>query len=229
MEVTEQGAAPHPGLTAGFYIRLTVGDTGCGIPGELIDRIFEPFFTTRSDGEGSGMGLSVVHGIVEGHGGAVTVQSEVGAGTVFRVYLPRVVAVSPPAKAKQVSAMPRGTERVLFVDDEVSHVNLAQRMLGRLGYTVSAVDKASEALEMFLAAPEAFDLLITDLTMPGMRGDDLCRRVQAVRPGFPVILSSGLNDSDTRERAVACGANGFLLKPFIYADLAARIREVLDR
>jgi PAS domain S-box-containing protein len=228
VEVTEK-EAPHPKLSPGPYIRLTVGDTGCGIPGELIDRIFEPFFTTRSDGEGSGMGLSVVHGIVEGHGGAVTVASEVGAGTVFQAYFPRLVAASAPAGGKDVSAIPRGTEKVLFVDDEVSHVNLARRMLGRLGYTVSAVDKSSEALELFLSAPDAFDLLITDLTMPGMRGDDLCRRVLAVRPGFPVILSSGLNDSDTRERAVECGAKGFLLKPFIYADIAARIREVLGR
>ncbi|MBW2101889.1 MAG: response regulator, partial [Deltaproteobacteria bacterium] len=178
------GPAPGP------YLLLTVEDTGPGMPEKVLDRVFEPFFTTKDRGKGTGMGLSVVHGIVEGYGGTVTAQSEPGKGAVFRVYLPATGSGAETGDSDDVKCpvpMGRG-ERILFVDDEEALVALGQRMIESLGYRVTTRVSSLEALELFRASPSRFDAVVTDLTMPHMKGDELAREITRIRRDIPVIL-----------------------------------------
>ena len=226
IEVDAAVAATHPDLTPGPYVRVTVRDTGPGMAPEVLARIFEPYFTTKAVGEGSGMGLAVVHGIVASYGGAVTVQSAPGQGTTCTVYLPRLaqeVAV-PPAPAQV--ALPRGQERILLVDDEASVAAIGQRLLTRLGYAVVAYTSSQEALEAFRAAPERFDLLITDYTMPQMTGEALARAVRQIRPDLPIILCTGFSETMTAEHARVLGIDAYLMKPWEIHVLAQTLRRV---
>ena len=219
--------AGHPGLAAGRFVRLLVRDMGCGIAPENLGRIFEPFFTTRPEGMGTGLGLSVVHGIVADHGGVVTVASEVGKGTTFQVYLP--LHEHPLASAAcEEKALP-GKERILFVDDEEDLVQMAKRGLADLGYWVAAFVSSVEALRAFRAAPDFYDAVVSDITMPGLTGDALARELRGIRPDIPIVLLTGSGEHMAREKAAAAGIQTFLLKPYSLAGLSVCLRKILDQ
>ena len=220
-------AAAHANLEEGAYLRLTVSDTGHGMDGATMERIFDPFFTTKAIGEGAGMGLATVHGIVTSYNGAVTVYSEPGEGTTFHVYLPRVDSTAVP-EATATEPVPRGKERILFVDDEEQIVRFGQQMLERLGYHVTARASSVEALEAFGAEPEKFDLVITDQTMPNMTGVVLARELMRIRPDIPVILTTGFSEAVTQEKAKNMGMRECIMKPVLASDLGRAIRRVLD-
>ncbi len=218
------------GLTAGRYLALTVGDTGVGIEPGIIDRIFDPFFTTKKPGEGTGMGLAVVHGIVKNCGGVITVKSEPGQGAEFSVYFPLLPEETEGGAASDAMAdVAGGNERLLLVDDEEVLVQVGSEMLAGLGYEVVGRTSSLEALDLFRARPDRFDLVITDLTMPILTGIDLVREIRRIRPGMPVILCSGFNETMTREKALELGVDEFILKPIAYRHIAPAIRRVLDR
>jgi len=216
-------------IPEGRYVRIQVRDTGPGIPPENLERIFEPFFTTKSVGEGTGLGLAVVHGIVQDRSGGITVESEAGKGTVFNVLLPVSDHVPSEEETRDKKPdLPGGKERILFVDDEPMIMKLGQRMLERQGYKVETRASGKEALECFKQNPGRFDLVVTDMTMPGMRGDHLARELMAIRPGIPIILTTGYSKLISEEKAKALGIRGFVMKPLTTLELAKTVRKVLD-
>jgi CheY-like chemotaxis protein len=221
-------AAAHPEISPGRFMRLTVRDTGCGMSPEVASRIFDPFFTTRGEGEGTGMGLSVVHGIVRKRHGLILVESEPDRGTSFEVLLP-MVEEGEEGRIDLLGAPLTGTGRILFVDDEPLVADTAERMLRALGYTVSAFTASLEALAEFRRKPDAFDLVITDVTMPGLTGDALAARIREIRPGIPVVLCTGHTDRITAEKAKELGFDGFLLKPVVLGDLSRTVYRLLVR
>jgi PAS domain S-box-containing protein len=227
MVLDGQLAAEYPDLTPGPYLRLTVSDTGRGIPAEIREKIFDPFFTTKAKGEGTGMGLSVVHGIVKSHRGTITVASEPQQGATFQVYLP-VIKGGVEYGIKAEESLPGGNEHILFVDDEKPLVDLGQRMLEGIGYRVTTRTSSIEALELFLAQPERFDLVITDMTMPNMTGKELADEILRIRPDIPLVLCTGYSEIITEKRAKALGIRAFLMKPIVLRELAETIRKVLD-
>jgi CheY-like chemotaxis protein len=194
---------------------------------EVIEHIFEPFFTTKSDGEGTGMGLPMVHSIVANHGGAMTVASTPGHGATFDVYLPCSKGAVKASTSRQ-EAIPSGHyERILFVDDEKALAHLGQAMLERLGYCAVVHTSALEALDIFRAAPQQFDLVITDQTMPHMTGDTFVRELRRIRPDIPVILCTGFSHTMSAEKARALGIDALLMKPLVSSDLGLAIQRVL--
>ncbi len=219
--------AERMGVVPGRFVRLTVADTGCGMPPEVLGRVFEPFFTTRPVGQGTGLGLSVVHGIVHGRGGAISAASEVGRGTEFRVCLPIDDGKTPSDEPKRVPASP-GTERILFVDDEVLLVEVTCRALEGLGYRVTGFTDSALALSAFRAEPFGFDLVVTDAMMPGLGGEQLVRELKALRPAIPVVVATGYSERITRESARALGFDGYLQKPVTAADVTALVRKLFD-
>ena len=222
---------PPPGLDLkpGPHVLLKVRDTGPGMTPEVRERIFEPFFTTKGVGQGTGLGLSVVHGIVRASRGAIDLETSPGQGATFSVYLPWVSAeISPADSPPEEQPLGRG-ERILVVDDERSLVELAAGLLGRLGYQVSPTTSALEALALVSQEPEAFDLVLSDQTMPLLTGLDLARRLHELRPGLPVILTTGFSDQLTPESLQAAGVAAVLLKPASAARLACQVRRVLAR
>ncbi|MBW1722153.1 MAG: response regulator [Deltaproteobacteria bacterium] len=218
----------HPEIAPGSYLQLTVKDTGSGIPPEIMDRIFDPFFTTKGEAKGTGMGLSVVHGIVKAHGGTITAYSEHGRGSTFHVFLP-VVDESGTIERGTDQPLQTGTERILFVDDEEFQVDLGKQMLERLGYKVTVRTSSVEALKLFRSNPYDFDLVITDMTMPGMTGDVLARELIAERPDIPVILCTGFSTQITEEKALEMGIRAFVMKPIIMSEISHTIRRVLEK
>ncbi|MBN2106878.1 MAG: PAS domain S-box protein [Deltaproteobacteria bacterium] len=222
-----EAAAKAPDLQQGQYVRLTVGDTGTGIDPAIKSKIFEPFFTTKEQGKGTGMGLSVVHGIVKSHGGAINVYSESGKGSTFSVYLP-VIAKGADEQKTGSAPMPGGTERILFVDDEDMVVEIGRSYLESLGYTVVTFGDSIEALKAFAENPGGYDLVITDYTMPRMTGYDLACEVLRLRPGLPVILCTGFSETISAGMAKKAGIREFLLKPLNKSDLAQAVRKTLD-
>ena len=224
--IQEQDAQNYPGMAPGDYLKLSIADTGPGIAPNLINRIFEPYFTTKPTGEGTGLGLSTVHGIVKDHGGSIKVYSEPGVGTTFHIFLP-VVEASLEADAKQPEQLPTGSESILFVDDEKPLIDLGRTLLERLGYRVETRASSIDAIEAFRTAPQKYDLIITDMAMPKMSGDELAREMKAIRSDIPIILCSGFSDRiDDRVRE-AIGVSAFLMKPVTYADLAKTVRMAL--
>ncbi|MFO0983629.1 MAG: ATP-binding protein [Planctomycetota bacterium] len=225
--VTEEFAAHHPPLRPGPHVRLAVSDTGCGIPPELLDRIFDPFFTTKPVGEGTGLGLSVAHGIVAAHEGVITVASEMDKGTTFEVHLPvmRDEQVAPDSVPGDL----QGSGRVLFVDDEPMLVAWGEQILTRLGYDVVAVNDPVHALELFRATPERFDIVITDQVMPRMTGEALARELLQTRPEIPIVLYTGFIRTMTPERARRLGIRACLTKPVVMAELAVTLRQILTQ
>jgi PAS domain S-box-containing protein len=219
--------AQYTGVLPGSYLELTVRDTGTGMDVSTMKQMFDPYFTTKEKGQGTGLGLSVVHGIVTSCGGAIRVYSEVGKGSIFHVYLPVKEGVEKGEDVVEES-LPLGTERILFIDDEPFMVNLQKRALESLGYSVVARTSSLEALEAFRAAPERFDLVITDMTMPHMTGEKLAREMIKIRSDIPVILCSGFSPNMTEQKAKALGIRAFVAKPLLKRDLAMTIREVLD-
>ena len=225
--VVEGGEAGETAdLSPGRYIELTVGDTGHGMPTHILDRIFDPFFTTKQKGEGTGMGLSVVHGIVGSYGGKITATSQAGKGSTFKVYLPTVERVETPFFLN-VDAVQNGTGRILLVDDETSLVDIGKQMLESLGYRVTGRTSSHEALELFKSKPDSFDLVITDMTMPNMTGDELAKELMRIKPEIPVILCTGYSARINQKRARAMGIRALVPKPVLRKDIAATIRDVL--
>jgi|GEM_PF-1226001 len=218
----------RPDLPSGMYARLAVRDTGPGMPPEVQERIFEPFFTTKEIGEGTGLGLAVVHGIVTSHGGAISVESAPGQGTTFRVYLPRCAEPATTLAPMQERA-PSGSERILLVDDEAPLARLLHIRLTHLGYQVVMCTSSAEALEVFQKAPRQFDLVITDQTMPQMTGEGLARALRRLRPDLPIILCTGFSHVMTPERAQRLGIDAFCMKPIKIQELGLIIRQVLAR
>jgi len=215
-------------LNDGHYLKMSVSDTGSGIPADIIDKVFEPYFTTKAPGEGTGMGLAVVHGIVQSYGGFITVDSEPGRGTTFNVFLPVEEMEVPPAPEINIS-IPRGTECILLVDDEKMNVEIIQAMLESLGYKVTGRTSSIEALEAFRNKPHEYDLVITDMTMPNMTGKELARELMVLRPDIPVILCTGFSEQIDEERAKSMGISAFIMKPIVMHDIAVTIREILDK
>ncbi len=227
VEVDERLAATHPKLRPGAYVLLSVMDTGHGMEPHVMSRIFDPFFTTKGPGEGTGMGLAVVHGIVTSHGGAISVTSQPGQGTTFHTYLPRVVGGALPEEI-QAEPLPGGTESILFVDDEEVVLRFGEALLPRLGYQVTFCTNGLDALKEFKKKPSRFDLVITDHMMPKMTGAALAEALHVIRPDIPIILFTGFSDQYTEKEMRAIGIQEVVLKPVIGADLAGKIRHVLD-
>ncbi len=227
VELDEASSPDFMNMKPGNYLLLTVSDTGSGIPQEIMERIFDPFFTTKAIGEGTGMGLSVIHGIVESFGGKVKVHSEPGKGTRFQVILP-VVSKSVEPEQTVMESLPKGTERILFVDDEPALIDIGKKILETLGYTVTATTQPAKAVEFFQNNPDEFDLLITDMTMPKKAGDTLAREIFSFRPDLPVILCTGFSAGITEEKARAIGIKAIFKKPISWTDIARLIRNVLD-
>ena len=220
--------AQHPELLPGPYVRLMVRDTGDGMDKVVLSRVFEPFYTTKPAGEGTGMGLAVVHGIVTSHGGAITVESAPEHGTTVTLYLPKVTAAEI-AEHQPDLPPPEGKGQILFVDDEETLVRLGQRMLERLGYGVVTTTSSAEALATFRMTPEAFDLVITDQTMPEMTGEMLAHELRQIRANIPIILCTGFSHIIDADKAMAQGIDAFLLKPLIAKDLGLAIKKVLSQ
>ncbi len=227
--VIDADGTNSPVMAPGKYQLLSTSDTGTGIPPEIMKRIFEPYFTTKKQGEGTGMGLAMVHGIVHSHGGDITVSSEPGIGTTFQVYLP-VTGEEPatvPGKP-QSQPLPGGNERILFVDDEDTLVDIWERMLTKLGYRVVTRTNCLEALEMFRSDPDRFDLVITDQTMPHMTGIRFTVELKAIRPDIPVILCTGFSEEIDEENYKTRGVSGFVMKPIVLEKIARTIRRVFE-
>jgi len=219
---------PSPRATGGPFVKLSVSDTGHGIEPEALERIFNPYFTTKSKQEGTGLGLAVVHGIVENYGGHVTVDSTVGQGTTFDVFLP-VVEPKTSAPGEETAPLPTGRERILWVDDEPTLVEACKRMVGSLGYDIAARTSSIEALEAFRANPDEFDLVITDMTMPSMTGVELARALMAIRPDIPIILCTGFSELVSENQAKALGIREFVMKPILRRNIAEAIRRALRK
>jgi two-component system, cell cycle sensor histidine kinase and response regulator CckA len=219
----------RPSLRRGHYLELTVRDTGQGISQDTMVRIFEPYFTTKEKGEGTGMGLAVVHGIVKEHGGEIRVYSEVGKGTIFRVYLPLLEMQLEDEKDMEEAPLPGKGETILFVDDEKIVVDLNKQLLEGLGYRVMAETDPVRALEVYKEDPEIFDLLITDKTMPQLTGFDLAREIRSICTGMPVILCTGFQEKEDMGKLAADRINQFIIKPARISSMAKAIRDVLDK
>ena len=224
-----QGDLPHlPDLQPGHYVKLAVSDTGHGIDPDNIQRIFDPFFTTKSKDEGTGLGLSVVFGIVKSHGGFINVASKLDQGATFNVYLPGIIheeITNVPIQGKVIG----GKERILFVDDEPALVDMGKRMLSSLGYDVTGVLNSVDAMNLFYSEPQRFDLVITDMTLPKMNGIVLSRKILKIRPEIPIILCSGIREDSTEEQARALGIRSYLTKPLTKRELAHAIRQALEK
>lgn len=215
-------------MKSGKCACITISDTGTGIDQTLIDKIFTPYFTTKELGKGTGLGLSVVHGIVKEHGGDIQVNSEVGKGTVFRVYLPLLEDANDSKAAAVIRIHPTGCERILIVDDEEPIVRMEQMMLEKNGYQVTACTSSIDALAAFKASSSSFDLVISDRGMPNMTGEQLAAELISIRPGIPIILCTGFCEEKDMLRAKSMGVTEFLMKPVATGDLATMVRKVLD-
>ncbi len=217
----------HPDLKPGPYIKLRVQDSGCGIAPEIMERIFDPYFSTRDGETGSGIGLAAVYGIVRDHGGGIEVVSELGKGTTFDLYFPALEKIDGDG-APASEAFKKGSERILFVDDEEALVKTQVRHLERLGYQVESTTDPEEALARFQVAPNAFDLVITDMSMPGMSGDRLVLEILKADPDARVILCTGYSRELDQEKALEIGVSAYVQKPITRQNMAQTIRDVLD-
>jgi signal transduction histidine kinase/ActR/RegA family two-component response regulator len=227
LELDADNVSDYPDLSPGNYLKLSVEDVGKGMDADTLERAFEPYFTTKEKDVGTGMGLAVVQGIVRSHGGAISIQSEPGYGTVIDILFPEIEQ-KVSARKEQIEPLPEGNERILFVDDEEPLVDIGKNMLERLGYDVTAATCPKEALAAFSEAPEAFNLVITDMTMPYMNGDAFAGKLLKIRPDIPVILCTGHSELINKEKALALEIKDFLMKPHTIRDLANTIRRVLD-
>ena len=221
------GAALHPDLRPGRYFRIGVRDDGMGMTREVLDRIYEPFFTTKPAGQGTGLGLSVVHGIVRAHDGAIRVESTPGIGSLFEVFLPAAGSTAPAAAVSSPSVATGAGQRILVVDDEAALASVLTRLLTRLGYRVRSFNDPMEALRAIAADPDGVDALVTDLTMPGLGGRELAERVRLIRPDLPILFTSGYLDPATQPSGALTTAGEFLAKPVTLQALAAAVHRLL--
>ncbi len=227
VEFTAEEARASAELDEGRYVRLSVSDDGCGMDQATVARIFEPFFTTKPLGEGTGLGLSVVHGIMKNHDGAITVYSEPGKGTVFHLYFPVHGGAIKPVPLTQRQAVRGAGEHILFVDDEEQLVVLASEMLKRLGYRVSAFNRPRKALAAFQADPKSFDLVVSDLSMPEMIGPELAQEILRIRPDIPIVIATGYIRPEDTERVRAVGVKALVLKPNTVEEMAPMFHRIL--
>ena len=228
IDISYEQSVERVGMKVGKHVELVVKDSGHGMDPQVIERIFEPYYTTKEQGKGTGLGLSVIHGIVKNHGGDITVSSQPGKGSSFKVYLPIIDEVEEETRKDEPLIEINGKERILLIDDEQQIIDIERQILERLGYTVTAKTDSQEALEEFAAQPDHFDLVITDMTMPKMTGDQLAQRMMDIKPQIPVILCTGFNETISEEKALAMGIDKFVMKPIVKDELASTIRTVLD-
>ena len=216
-------------LKPGGYTKLSISDNGQGIDPAIIGRIFDPFFTTKIPGEGTGLGLSVVYGIVKNHDGAIRVKSKPGQGAAFHIHLPCLTGQEAASELPAAEPIAGGSESILLVDDEEDLADLMQKILTDLGYLVTACTDSREALKIYEADPERFDLIITDMTMPYLSGSELAQQILKLRPGQSIILCTGYSSYMNAEKAAQLGIKTFLLKPVARRELAAAVRKALDK
>ncbi|MCF7804744.1 MAG: response regulator [Candidatus Marinimicrobia bacterium] len=219
-----------PELLPGEYLELSVSDTGTGMPESVRNRVFEPYFTTKSKGEGSGLGLSVAHGIVREHGGHIEVSSKLDKGSTFRIYLPLVSKESTTDHGgDQTDEIPRGTGSILIIDDEPYVVDWQKQALELLGYSITGMTDPAKALQTFREAPDRFDLVISDVTMPGMTGDILAEKIKSIRPDIPLILSTGYSEKVNFSNATDYFADKYLMKPVDWKQLALVVKDLITK
>jgi PAS domain S-box-containing protein len=228
LDLNLKKAVQYSELNPGPYLQLSISDTGHGMDSATMDRIFDPYFTTKEQDKGTGMGLAVVHGIIKGHGGGIRVQSKPGKGTRFDILFP-VMGKHMESETEELKALPTGKEHILFIDDEDTLIDLGESMLKKLGYQVETRTRPDEALEIFRAAPDKFDLVISDMTMPGMTGDILAAELMKIRSDIPVIICTGYSERIDEQRARDLGIKGLIMKPFTIRGLSKTVREVLDQ
>ena len=227
VDLNLEKAVQYSELNPGPYVRLSISDTGHGMDSATMDRIFDPYFTTKEQDKGTGMGLAVVHGIVKGHGGGIRVQSKPGKGTRFDIMFP-VMGKHMESETEELKALPTGNEHILFIDDEDTLIDLGESMLKKLGYRVETRTRPDEALESFRAAPDNYDLVISDMTMPGMTGDLLAAELMKIRADIPVIICTGYSERIDEKRARDLGIKGLVMKPFTIRSLSKTVRDALD-
>ena len=218
----------NTGIHSGKYLLFTVSDDGAGMTDKVKNKIFEPYFTTKEQGKGTGLGLAVVYGIVKEYGGEIEVETEIGSGTTFRVYLPLMSQSENKGAAEIKTEIKMGHEHILLVDDEAAVANLEQQILERLGYQITLRTSSLDAVEVFRSNPDAFDIVITDMTMPNMTGDQLAEEILSIKPDIPIVICTGFSERINEEQAEAIGVKGFLMKPVVKSDLASMVRKVLD-
>ena len=229
VELKEHDLTSQTGVAEGSFVKLMVKDTGCGMNKATVERIFEPYFTTKEFGKGTGMGLALVHGIVQGCGGFIKVESKPGKGSTFHVYFPVTEEKAEKVKEEKQEPLPKGDERILAVDDEEVIVGLYKAILERLGYKVTAHCSSEKALEAFQSSPDSFDLVITDQTMPHLPGSELAKEILQIRPDIPIIFCTGYSSMVSEEKAKEIGIERFAMKPVSNKDLVITVREVLDK
>ncbi|MGE4559802.1 MAG: Cache 3/Cache 2 fusion domain-containing protein [Desulfobulbus sp.] len=215
-------------LSPGPYAVISIADSGCGIDPAIRNKIFEPYFTTKGQGKGTGLGLAVVYGIVSDYHGDIRVETEVGRGTTMTVLFPITDQTAEARPPEQNAGYPTGNERILLIDDEELIVEVGRLVLEGLGYQVTCLRNSAEALERFRSDPEAFDLVITDMTMPNMTGDRLAMELLAIRPDLPIIICSGFSERISREQAKGIGVREFLRKPITLLEISHKVRAALD-
>jgi PAS domain S-box-containing protein len=215
-------------LSPGKYAKLTVADSGPGMDADTFNRVYEPFFTTKGPNKGTGLGLAVVHGFVKSYGGCIIAHTKLGRGSKFEVYLPTIIALEVEAAPPPDPAILVGNERILFVDDEPKFVIATQRQLEYMGYKVEIFTSSIKALERFKAAPDEFDLVISDVAMPKMTGENIVKQMRHIRPKLPVILCTGYSDKVDKQTASMLGCE-YILKPIEIEYLAQLVRKTLDQ
>jgi signal transduction histidine kinase/ActR/RegA family two-component response regulator len=227
VDLDAEQAKKHHLPKPGSYVKITVSDTGIGIPENAIQSVFEPYFTTKEPGKGTGMGLALVHGTIKKYGGTALVDSSPGQGTNFTILLP-IINKLDTETTYQSAELPQGTEHILFVDDELAIAKMGRQLLERWGYDVTSRTSSIEALEFFRTKPHDFDLIITDMTMPNLTGDKLAVELIKIRRDIPIILCTGYSKKISEERASEIGIKAFVYKPFVTADFAKTVRKILD-
>ncbi|MBN2427628.1 MAG: PAS domain S-box protein [Deltaproteobacteria bacterium] len=225
-EVCQGDFSDDPDIIPGRYLKLIVADNGHGIPADIQNRIFEPYFTTKKTGEGTGMGLATVHGIIKDHGGYIKVYSKPGTGTTFQVLFPVTGHNSLPDH-ERFEALPRGTERILFVDDEGSILEIGRTLLSNLGYRVEASTSPLDCLACFRARPDEFDLVLTDFAMPGMDGKIFVAEIRKIHPTIPIIVCTGFSANILSEEMTDLGIHSILMKPVSTSELAMTVRRAI--
>ena len=226
-ELSQEDLHEHQDVHPGSFVKLRISDTGTGIDPDIWGRVFDPYFTTKGVGKGSGMGLSIVHGIVTSYGGFITRENNISKGTIFSVYFPAIdQEIVPESKLDDVA--PPGNEHILLVDDEVMLAELGKTMLENLGYKVTMCTNSLEALAIFRNQPNRFDAVVTDQTMPGITGMELAGRMLQLRPHLPIILCTGYSNLVNEEQSRNLGIKGFAMKPVTIQNIAMLLRKVLD-
>lgn len=227
ISIDRQAAENRHELKIGEYVELRVEDTGSGISPDIRERIFEPYFTTKKVDKGTGMGLAIIHGIVQSYDGAITVKSEIGKGTSFQVLFP-ACKDAPISESKEGQELMGGNERIIFVDDEEILTKMGSASLSRLGYKVTTFTESTKALETFKANPDQFDLIITDQTMPKLTGAEMAKTMLEIRPDLPIILCTGYSTIISKEESQAIGIREFVLKPISRKSITTLIRNIFD-